>query len=280
MSKGHRATTTVGTKIFELCFPLLTIADYNCTMVPIGIKVLNQSSLAQFYDPLSLCLFQSYKDNSFAPNESYNHVLDHCKHQGFLGRNPHGFKILPSSAFTNKIRSVCCVEDLPLTDRGFDWVVDGYEDGTATPVLNMFLAMSRRNLSILLMGDSVNRQIYSAMMEELIREKGDVCGTLREFHIHGERWWYDGLHKKVLPSFPQSAAWTPNASCFSSVNHPLHTVYMYDVNMWYVILSLVYSTDNQHIDVVYFLEPISRLLYPQPTQPTLMLSFLLLITDC
>ena len=198
---------------------------------------MNESNLAQWYDPLSLCMLQSYKNNTFAQNESYHHVLDSCKQQqGLQGRYPHGFKILPSSAYTNKVRSVCCVEDLALTDRGFDWVVDGYEDGTVTPVLDMFLAMSKRNLSILLMGDSVNRQIYGALMEELIREKGDVCGTLREFHMHGERWWIDGLPKKVLPSFPQSASWTPNASCFSSYQQPLNTVYMYDVNMWYVSL--------------------------------------------
>ena len=195
---------------------------------------MNESNLAQWYDPQSLCMLKSYKNNTFAQNESYHHVLDHCKNQGMIGRYPNGFKILPSSAFTNKVRSVCCVDDLPLNARGFDWVIDGYEDGTATPVLNMFLAMSTRNLSILLMGDSVNRQLYGALMEELIREKGDVFGTLREFHMHGTRAWFDGLHPKVLPAFPQSASWTPNASLFPSNTQPLNTVYIYDVNMWYV----------------------------------------------
>ena len=203
---------------------------------PLGIRVLNDTQLASWYDPVPVCMLRSYKDGTFLPNASYEGVLAHCNNvTATPARYPNGFKILPSSAYSNKVRSVCCVEDLPLVDRGFDWVIDGYEDGTATPVLNMFLAMSKRNLSILMMGDSVNRQFYGALLEELIREGGDVKGTIRSFPMHGERWWFEGLHSKVLGSFPQAATWTPNATLFPA-HAPWNTVYIYDANMWYFSL--------------------------------------------
>jgi len=212
---------------------------------PWGIRVLNGTQLSTWYDEVPVCMLRSYKDGTFLPNASYNAVLEHCKNiSATPARYPYGFKILPSSAYSNKVRSVCCVEDLPLVDRGFDWVMDGYEDGTATPVLDMFLAMSKRNLSILTMGDSVNRQFYGALVEELIREGGDVKGTLQGFPMHGQRWWFEGLHSKVLATFPQSAMWTPNATLYPG-HAPWNTVYIYDANMWYFslwyVFFLVYS---------------------------------------
>lgn len=226
---------------YFLLFILFQLSEMssNVNPPPLGIRVMNDSNLAQWYDPLALCILHAYKENLFPLNYSYSFALDHCKNELGEGRYPMGFKVLPSSSYTNKVRSVCCTEDIPLTDRGFDWVIDGYEDSSATPVLNMLVSMSKKNLSMLLMGDSVNRQYYAALVEELTRENGthESVGTYRTFTMPSERSWFNWpLDAKVLASFPQCSAWTPNPARFPELGPNPNTVYLYDLNMWFMAL--------------------------------------------
>jgi len=61
---------------------------------------------------------------------------------------------------------------MPLSERGFDEVVEGFDDPASKPLLDLFLTFSIKNMSLIILGDSMNSQYLAAMQEELRREAG------------------------------------------------------------------------------------------------------------
>ena len=81
---------------------------------------------------------------------------------------------LVSSAFANKVRGTCCTEDVPVSERGFDEVVEGFEDGKATrDMMQVLWDLSARNMALVLVGDSMNAQVRVRVME-----RGGGCARL------------------------------------------------------------------------------------------------------
>jgi len=122
-------------------------------------------------------------DSSFAssaapanptPNGSYWETLSLCQTQTQNTTQHHpptGFGVLPSSAYSRKARDGCCNSDVHVRDRGFDWVWQGYENGTEQrQCIELMSELSLHNKSLVFIGDSMNNQVFTALIEECVRE--------------------------------------------------------------------------------------------------------------
>lgn len=190
---------------------------------------MNTSMLQTWYDRLPLCMIA----NATSSNVSYWTTLESCKkdipHYMFAD----GFGGLPSSAFANKVRGTCCTEDVAVSDRGFDEVVEGFEDGNAKPVTKLLNELSAKNRSLLFMGDSMNTQVFAAFIDEMNREQS---GGIYIGNAFDDRWYsYStgrytelGLTKKDMMYILNCGIWTPNNS--SGYTNP---VFIYNVNMYF-----------------------------------------------
>jgi hypothetical protein len=100
--------------------------------------------------------------------------------------------------------------------------------------------LSATNRSIILMGDSMNTQLYSAMLEEIQRE-GINCTI--EHHAVWERWWVKdpsiysswGISKKALTYFLDSVRLELGNNALSSYKGlpANNTVWIYQMNMYF-----------------------------------------------
>ena len=57
-----------------------------------------------------------------------------------------------------------------MAERGLDWVMDGYQDGSMKPLVELMYTLSSHNMSIMFIGDSLNVQFQYAFKQELKRE--------------------------------------------------------------------------------------------------------------
>ena len=188
---------------------------------------MNASMLNTWYDPLPLCLMA----NSTSSNVSYWKTLEQCKENIPHYRYADGFATLPSSAFANKVRGTCCTEDVPIGERGFDEIVEGYEDGNINRAVMLLYQLSATNRSLLFMGDSMNTQIYAAFVTELGRSNNGG-GTI-DLEYFEKLWWSTrygelGLGFKDRTQILNTAKWIPPEG--SGYTNP---VFIYSINMYY-----------------------------------------------
>ena len=95
------------------------------------------------------------------------------------------------------IHHFCCVEDgLDLIDRGFDEVVEGYEDASQKPILKLLSFLSKSNRSLAILGDSMSVQFYWALLEEIARERLDG-ELIRDILLHDLIAW-DNVNETVM----------------------------------------------------------------------------------
>jgi hypothetical protein len=191
---------------------------------------MNASTLATWYDPLQVCMINTSNVN--APN-TYGDILKNCAKAGALGQFGNGFFTLPSSAFSQKNREICCTEEKYLGERGFDEVIQGFEDGRTKVAVDVLMTLSSQNRSIAFLGDSMNTQLFTAFLEEVERE----LGSGDTFEYHAQPWWFInkayynlGFSDKVMSMILNIVKWTPpplqNGFQGSSV-------YLYNINMYY-----------------------------------------------
>jgi len=155
----------------------------------LNLAKVSSRNLSLWYDALAVCMIQS----EFQKNSSYWTILPKCKEnlpKGFNVIYNDGFFTLPSSAFANKVRGCCCTEDMPLSERGFDNIVEGFDDPLSKPLLDFFLELSLKNKSLLLLGDSMNSQYLAAIQEEMRREVGFEIVVMEPLD---NRWYYKRL---------------------------------------------------------------------------------------
>ena len=139
----------------------------------INVVKMNSSTLLQnWFDLKQQCLLQKRGHNSTS-------ITSQSLFKGCSGINtsvstPYGFSHLPSLVSGRSIHHFCCVEDgLDLIDRGFDEVVEGYEDASQKPILKLLSFLSKSNRSLAILGDSMSVQFYWALLEEIARERLD-----------------------------------------------------------------------------------------------------------
>lgn len=161
--------------------------------IPSSLVTLNHAQLATWYDSTQMCMME---DRSRPRNSSYWQVLWGCEadlaalpeNNGTKPWHRHGpgFGVLPSSAYSRKTRDGCCNGDVHVRDRGFDWSFPGFENGTEQrQCIELMTLLSRQNMSVIFMGDSMNNQVYTAFIEECHRE--------------GIQGGFDGGQKGALP---------------------------------------------------------------------------------
>ena len=141
--------------------------------LPNGIVVMNESMLNTWYDPIQVCMIQD-KDNYEGTHNNIEHAW-HCSAKVAKSMNTtevkhrytNGFGLLPH----RKPRDGCCTSDFKSSERGFDWVWPGYENGSTVKVcVEMLDLLSRRGMSLMFIGDSMNNQVFRAFTEECVRE--------------------------------------------------------------------------------------------------------------
>jgi hypothetical protein len=196
-----------------------------------------------WFDPLALCMVTGRTSNgaSFLNSSlTFYQTLTKCRENStkLVGSPfnllpstfcPDGLCTLPSSTFANKVRGWCCTEDLPFTERGFDLVAQGYDKPYAQPILEVLEELSRRNMSLVFLGDSMNGQFFSAFEQERRREE-ILRGRLnRSVPLDSEPtdrlWWAlsGTVSRKTLRHIPTRSIWTP-------INSSGNKVYIYGVS--------------------------------------------------
>lgn len=164
---------------------------------------MNQSTLESWYNQVARCALFSNETSDMEMHEA--HFFCKSKFRSInsnirsVGSDIH---FLPAHNMTG-----CPRRDMPLRERGFDEVIPGYEDATATPLLKMFEILSTSNRSLILMGDSTMRQLYYAFMFEARRESHRMefnCG------IDGEQFTKNTLGVTLTSKvFSHICVWTP-----------------------------------------------------------------------
>ncbi len=113
------------------------------------------------YDELSLCtIFASTPQNTL----NVEQLKSTCT-QKLIANNIElyplhkpGLKPLQSGGMSKPLD--VCNEEVPLSERGFDEVIEGFENGAENKhLLTLFLELSVRNVSVVLIGDSINNQV-------------------------------------------------------------------------------------------------------------------------
>ena len=143
------------------------------------------------------------------------------------------FVKLPSSALAHKLRDGCCNDDVPMKHRGFHLVERGFEGyGRTSVVKDLFDSLSESNRSLILLGDSMNNQVYNAMIEELKREYA---------------WRNESLAEVANFNAKSEVEWTRNPGAFGlSAKTPMYIgaiatyrsrsgskIYIYLIDFWY-----------------------------------------------
>jgi hypothetical protein len=122
---------------------------------------------------------------------------------------------------------VCCVEEgLLFADRGFDEVIEGYEDPTHRPLFEFLSKLSEHNMSFVAIGDSMTSQWFRAFLDELKRE--NVTGSKLEFLSPQSRSWYDTFVK------PSSKRYLRDFWRWTSPQMT-NAVYLYLLDAWYPV---------------------------------------------
>ena len=200
--------------------------------VPAEIVVMNQSSLNTWYTPAQECMISMENMSDWPLNASYEFIEMACKNSG--GGNSAPLQIFHSSS---RIRDVCCTEDLPLSDRGFDWVLQGHENGHDTPLIDFFILLSKRNMSLITVGDSTNGELFESLNAELRRE--GLNGTINPNVINSRNWFRETsknklcLSSKTTECVEAAFSWTPHILNTSEVAEVMHPVFVYHILLWY-----------------------------------------------
>ena len=149
--------------IIALCILQVCLAeDSQEQFQSLKIKKIDINGMRSWgYDELSLCtIFASTPHNTLTVEQLKstctqkliaNNIDLHPLHKP-------GFQPLQSGG-TLKPLDVCN-EEVPLSERGFDEVIEGFENGAQNKhLLTLFLELSVRNMSVVLIGDSINNQV-------------------------------------------------------------------------------------------------------------------------
>ena len=205
--------------------------------IPPGIVVLNHTMLQTWYDPVQICMME---DRRHLDNASYWTYLWDCEEALSVNKTKPahgyttGFATLPSSAYSRKARDGCCNSDVQIRDRGFDWALEGYQDGTSQHAVAIMTLLSQRNMSIVFMGDSMNNQVFTAFIEECKRE--GIQGSF-DAGVRGSLPWFQspstyGLSQKSLAYIGAVIKfdWTDR---YKKSNNKTQSVYIYVIDVWY-----------------------------------------------
>eukprot|EP01035_Chromulina_nebulosa_P033300 gene33300-44576_t len=122
-----------------------------------------ESQLREWYTSYDMCMVQN------SSKVDLRSVSAHCEN---VEGKPYQRPIRCSVGNTWPSRSgFCAQDDIPFSDRDyFRQAVLGYEDAQRKPLRSFFEKLSRENGALLLIGDSVMQQFYSALACELERE--------------------------------------------------------------------------------------------------------------
>lgn len=197
-----RLITTLLLLLLRLCLLLPPESSSTASL----LHKLNSTRLASVLDPVQQCLVAS--SSSSSSNTSYQDTHRDCLQRLGLRAaiHEHAFLRLNQSAFPRheSKRSHCCTEDLPIAERQLDAAVEGFDAIPPDVVLQLLRALSLRNMSLVLAGDSMNAQLHSALLHEIRRQGQDGALRQREFSArflalgssrkttkHGYHWWQE-----------------------------------------------------------------------------------------
>ena len=114
------------------------------------------------YDETSICtIINSTRSSQYSVDRLHDLCLQQRNLPPTTGRPPyqHGMEGL---FYGSRMYREVCNEDVPLAERGFDEVVEGFENGSKNKqLLEVFLELSARNMSIVSIGDSINNQVFN-----------------------------------------------------------------------------------------------------------------------
>ena len=135
-------------------------------------------------------------------------------------------------------------------DRGFDEVIEGYEDPLRKPLFEFLSVLSATNRSFVMIGDSMMNQWFRAFVDEVKRE--NITGSKLEMLSPQNQSWYEmyvkSSSKKYLMDYWR---WTPQSLRSSSTGSP---VYMYLLESWQPIFdhSLLFGKFDRQITVFFY----------------------------
>lgn len=201
----------------------------------VRIVSIKADNLHLWYDEITMCMLNDIYDPLMKVklNLTYYESLQWCEvNRTKVPNNPFNalkkrmcddaLCSLPSSTFANKVRGWCCTEDIPLSQRGFDLVVEGFDKPLEKPVLDILALLSQRNMSIVFLGDSMNGQMYWAFEQERRREEIVRGFESRSSILHSEPieklWWASdqvmtlyGISKHALKHVSSRFVWYPES---------------------------------------------------------------------
>lgn len=232
-----------------MLFDSFLLPGINCERVPSEVTILNHTMLQTWYDRTQICMME---DRTHTKNATWWVYLSDCRATVTklppmndttpASISPSGFTVLPSSAFSKKSRDGCCNSDVQIRDRGFDWVFPGFEDGRKQrQCIDLLQLLSKRNMSLVFIGDSMNNQVTSAFIEECIRE--GIDGAFNSGAKDSMPWFQHpdhfgiplaalGLIKNVI-----RMDWSNQLRKSSQIYN--NSVYIYVIDLWYGRRSLL-----------------------------------------
>jgi hypothetical protein len=147
--------------------------------------------------------------------------------------------------------ALCCIGNgLLYADRGFDEVIEGYEDPRRQPLFQFLSLLSGTNRSFVMIGDSMMNQWFRAFVDEVKRE--NITESTLEMLSPQNQSWYElyvkPSSKKYLMDYWR---WTPSPLISSNTDNP---VYMYLLESWQPIFdhSLLFGKSDHAVTVIYW----------------------------
>ena len=146
-------------KNYFSCVILSYFAWLIVALPPEFVKI-GLDKMMTWYNEEELCMIA----NSTLANPIGNEeLMDKCmKEQSKVSKKDVSFGLLSlsSNPQSNRMRSICCPEEMPHSERGFDRVVKGFEDGRENhQMMDILWELSARNMSMVWMGDSMSMQV-------------------------------------------------------------------------------------------------------------------------
>ena len=193
--------------------------------------------LHTWYNDVEVCMIEDQigKQSNRSDMISYPELYKQCDimiNGKNTPKNMYDFVKLPSSALARKMRDGCCNDDVPMKNRGFQLVERGFESGNITIVKDFIDLLSLRNQSLVLLGDSMNNQVYNAMIEELKREfvlLNESIGKTINFNAKSEVEWLNnpsafGVDSSVIQYMGAVASYKGRDGS---------KIYIYLIDFWY-----------------------------------------------
>ena len=165
---------------------LLLLKIYGDVIMSQKIRTMNQTMIEKWYGVKGSCMLST--------RQPFEELMQSCNLE-LLESLPFGGTLTPFSFYRdNKPFGHCCTSDLPLIERGFADVIEGYEDPNRLTLYRLLSYLLETKRALVFIGDSSTAQMFAALVHESRREgqRQDIGQILPFADI--ETWGFDRFY--------------------------------------------------------------------------------------